>query len=79
MYRDIRRKEDDISKASTAAQAGHMERVHQGNCTFEQGLTFIEALNSLSRIANHLTSIAKVGHDEDARLQNESSIPGYLV
>ena len=78
-YRDIRRKEVDISRASTAAQAGHMERVHQGNCTFEQGLTFIEALNSLSRIANHLTSIAEVGHDGDARLQNESSIPGYLV
>ena len=79
LYRDIRNKETDIVRATSMAQAGHMQRVKDGTCTFEQGLTFIEALNSINRIANHLVSIAEVGHDEDSSMQNESTIPGYLV
>ena len=79
MYRDIRSKETDIVRDANIAEAGHLKRVHDGDCTFEQGLTFIEALNSINRIANHLSSIAEVGHDEDSRLLAESTMSGYLV
>ena len=79
MYRDIRSKETDIVRDANIAEAGHMKRVHEGECTFEQGLTFIEAINSINRIANHLSSIAEVGHDEDSRLLAESTMSGYLV
>ena len=79
LYRDIRSKETDIIRDANIAEAGHLKRVHDGDCTFEQGLTFIEALNSINRIANHLSSIAEVGHDEDSRLLAESTMSGYLV
>ena len=79
LYRDIRSKETDIIRDANIAEAGHLKRVHDGDCTFEQGLTFIEALNSINRIANHLSSIAEVGHDEDRRLLAESTMSGYLV
>jgi phosphate:Na+ symporter len=79
LYRDIRSKETDIIRDANIAEAGHLKRVHDGDCTFEQGLTFIEALNSINRIANHLSSIAGVGHDEDSRLLAESTMSGYLV
>ena len=79
LYRDIRSKETDIVRDANIAEAGHLKRVHDGDCTFEQGLTFIEALNSINRIANHLSSIAEVGHDEDSRLLAESTMSGYLV
>ena len=79
LYRDIRSKETDIIRDANIAEAGHLKRVHDGDCPFEQGLTFIEALNSINRIANHLSSIAEVGHDEDRRLLAESTMSGYLV
>ncbi len=79
LYRDIRSKETDIVRDANIAEAGHLKRVHDGDCTFEQGLTFIEALNSINRIANHLSSIAEVGHDEDRSLLAESTMSGYLV
>ena len=53
-----------VNQMSAEAQANHMERVKEGKCNFEQGLTYIESLNSLSRIANHLTSIAEAGVEE---------------
>ena len=79
MYREIRAKETEIVRDTNIAEAGHMKRVHEGECTFEQGLTFIEALNSINRIANHLSSIAGVGHDEVSSLLAESTMSGYLV
>ena len=37
-----------------------MERMKSGKCGSEQGLTFIEALNSYSRIVNHVSNIAEI-------------------
>ena len=48
-----------INKLSSIAQSDHMERMRNGLCSANQGLTYVEALNSLSRIANHITAIAE--------------------
>ena len=42
----------------------HMERLQEKTCTFEQGLTFIESLNSLMRIVNHVMNIAEASGSE---------------
>ena len=72
LYRDIRSKETDIIRDANIAEAGHLKRVHDGDCTFEQGLTFIEALNSINRIANHLSSIA-----DELLLSSQACSAGY--
>lgn len=56
----IKKKERKIIKRVTKAQSNHMERLRLKECTFDQGLTFVEALNSLSRIVNHASNIAEV-------------------
>jgi phosphate:Na+ symporter len=61
---DIKKKERKIIKRVTKAQSNHMERLQQKECSFEQGLTFIEALNSYSRIVNHASNIAEVAGTE---------------
>ncbi len=51
--------EVSISHLGIIAQGHHMDRMREGLCTPEQGLSYVESLNSLSRIANHITSIAE--------------------
>ena len=48
-----------INKLGSIAQSDHMERMRLGLCSPNQGLSYVEALNSLSRIANHITAIAE--------------------
>jgi phosphate:Na+ symporter len=55
----IRKKERRIIKKSTKAQTNHMERLQKKECSFSQGLTFVEVLNSLLRVANHAVNIAE--------------------
>ncbi|MCD8082803.1 MAG: Na/Pi cotransporter family protein [Clostridiales bacterium] len=54
----IRKRERKIIKKSSAAQMNHMKRLQANECSFELGLTFVEALNSLLRIVNHSINIA---------------------
>ncbi len=56
----IRKKGRKIIKRVTQAQTNHMERLRLKECTFDQGLTFVESLNSFSRIVNHASNIAEV-------------------
>lgn len=56
----IRKKGRKIIKCVTQAQTNHMERLRLKECTFDQGLTFVESLNSFSRIVNHASNIAEV-------------------
>lgn len=58
-YVNIRKKERQIGKESGIAQANHMDRIKNNTCTFEQGISFVESLNSFMRIANHSVSIAE--------------------
>lgn len=56
----IRKKGRKVIKRVTKAQSNHMERLRMKECTFAQGLTFVESLNSFSRIVNHASNIAEV-------------------
>jgi phosphate:Na+ symporter len=53
----LRKKERKIIKRASKAQTNHMERLKKKECAFEQGLTFVEALNSYLRIVNHTVNI----------------------
>jgi Na+/phosphate symporter len=55
----IKKEQRKIMRMSSQAQNNHMERLRDKKCTFEQGLTFVESLNSLSRIVNHISNIAE--------------------
>ena len=61
---DMKLEERTIMKLAVKAQSNHMERLHEKTCTFEQGLTFIESLNSLTRIVNHVMNIAEASGSE---------------
>ncbi|MDO4805012.1 MAG: Na/Pi cotransporter family protein [Lachnospiraceae bacterium] len=54
-----RKEEIAIKRMCAEAQDNHMKRMNNGECGFDQGLAFVEELNSLNRIANHLTSMAE--------------------
>lgn len=63
-YSKIRNTERQICSEAGKAQAGHMGRVKEGICTFEQGVSFVQSLNSYMRVANHSVSIAEaIGSD----------------
>lgn len=55
-------------KLATKYQTHHMERLRDKVCTFEQGLTFIESLNSFTRIVNHVVNIAEASGSEQAMI-----------
>ena len=61
---DMKLQERTIMKLAVKAQSNHMERLQEKTCTFEQGLTFIESLNSLTRIVNHVMNIAEASGSE---------------
>ena len=61
---DMKLQERTIMKLAVKAQSNHMERLQEKTCTFEQGLTFIESLNSLMRIVNHVMNIAEASGSE---------------
>lgn len=54
----IRKQERTVSIDIGTAQTNHLKRMKQHKCTFDQGVTFVEAMNSYQRIANHSVSIA---------------------
>ena len=58
---EARGAEKAIGRMSSEAQANHVKRMQEGTCTSELGLTFVESINSLTRIANHIESIAELG------------------
>ncbi|MDO4321535.1 MAG: Na/Pi cotransporter family protein [Lachnospiraceae bacterium] len=53
----LRKKERKIIKKASKAQTNHMDRLKKKECSFDQGLTFVEALNSYLRIVNHTVNI----------------------
>ena len=61
---DMKLQERTIMKLAVKAQSNHMERLQEKTCTFEQGLTFVESLNSLTRIVNHVMNITEASGSE---------------
>ena len=59
-WMQILKRERRIVKNASKAQTNHMDRVKEKTCKMEQGLTFVEALNSYLRIANHSENIAEI-------------------
>ncbi|MCD7735815.1 MAG: Na/Pi cotransporter family protein [Lachnospiraceae bacterium] len=59
VWMEIRKRERRITKRASKAQASHMDRLKDGQCSFEKGLTFVEVLDSFVRIANHSVNIAE--------------------
>ncbi|MBQ0000456.1 MAG: Na/Pi cotransporter family protein [Clostridiales bacterium] len=57
-WKKIRRVESEVGEQSALAKENHMARMKEKKCTFEQGLTFTESMNSFVRIANHCVSVA---------------------
>jgi phosphate:Na+ symporter len=55
----LRKRERKIIKKASKAQTNHMERLKKKECSFAQGLTFVEALNSYLRVVNHSVNIAE--------------------
>jgi phosphate:Na+ symporter len=55
----LRKRERKIIKKASKAQTNHMERLKSKECSFAQGLTFVEALNSYLRVVNHSVNIAE--------------------
>ncbi len=55
----VRATERAITAMGNEAQANHIKRVEKGECSFDQGLAFVEILNSMSRIVNHMTNVAE--------------------
>ena len=55
------------------AQASHLERLRQGECTPEQGMSFLDVLNSLCRIVNHATSLERSVLDAEQRARIDAN------
>ena len=71
----IKKEQRKVVRMSSQAQSNHMERLRDKKCTFEQGLTFVESLNSLSRIVNHVANIAETMLSAEVR----GGLPGQNV
>ncbi|MGE5578851.1 MAG: Na/Pi cotransporter family protein [Bacillota bacterium] len=49
--------EDEIDRLSEEVQKGHAERLEQGTCSVESGLIFLDVINYLERIADHIVKV----------------------
>jgi phosphate:Na+ symporter len=54
---EVEKMEDEIDRLSEAVQKGHAERLEQGTCTVEAGLIFLDVINYLERIADHIVKV----------------------
>lgn len=66
----LKLKERTIMKLVAKAQTNHMIRLREKTCTFEQGLTFVESLNSFTRVVNHVMNIAEASNGETLLVAN---------
>ena len=60
----LRKMERKIIKKASKAQTNHMERLKNKDCSFAQGLTFVEVLNSYLRIVNHADNIVEASGND---------------
>jgi len=54
---EVESMEDEIDRLSEVVQKGHAERLEQGRCTVEAGLIFLDVINYLERIADHIVKV----------------------
>lgn len=63
-WQQIRKMDRLICRRVSEAQTNHMQRLKNKECSFAQGLTFVEVLNSSLRIVNHAVNIAEANGAE---------------
>jgi phosphate:Na+ symporter len=51
--------EDELNRMQIEFRGGHVERMGQGVCTPEAGLIFIDLVDNVEKIGDHLTNIAQ--------------------
>ncbi|MGI6632268.1 MAG: Na/Pi cotransporter family protein [Bacillota bacterium] len=59
--RDVQALEDTIDELSRQMQAGHARRLKEGRCSVESGLIFLDVVNYLERIADHVYKACSSG------------------
>jgi len=58
---DVQALEDTIDELSRQMQAGHARRLKEGRCSVESGLIFLDVVNYLERIADHVYKACSSG------------------
>ncbi|MBF0253323.1 MAG: Na/Pi cotransporter family protein [Candidatus Omnitrophica bacterium] len=55
----ILKREQKINKFQIELKNGHIERLNKGGCNMKSGIVFLELVDNLEKIADHLTNIAE--------------------
>ncbi len=55
--REVEAMEDRIDELSSRIQEGHAKRLEEGRCTVGAGLIFLDVINYLERIADHIVKV----------------------
>lgn len=56
--------EDEVDALIEQLQANHLKRLNQGKCTIESGVIFLDIINHLERVADHIYKISTLSTDE---------------
>jgi len=56
--------EDDLDRLSKDSSMHHIQRLEQGKCTIESGIVFLNIINHMERIGDHIYKISKLTNDE---------------
>ena len=57
---EVKALETQIDELSRGIQAGHARRLEEGKCTVESGLIFLDVVNYLERIADHIYKVCSL-------------------
>lgn len=57
--REALKREDEINKFQTDLRQSHVQRLNDGDCKLLSGLVFIDFVDNLEKVGDHLTNIAQ--------------------
>ena len=61
---EIRDTENEVDMLSRSLSSHHIVRLEQGRCSIESGVIFLDIVNHLERIADHIYKVALLAKDE---------------
>lgn len=56
--------EDEVDALIAQLQDNHLQRLHEGSCNIESGVVFLDIINHLERVADHIYKISTLSTDE---------------
>lgn len=56
--------EDEVDALIAQLQDNHLQRLHDGLCNIESGVVFLDIINHLERVADHIYKISTLSTDE---------------